>query len=123
MENKKTKLTISGKFKKPINDFDTSKLKGKKTVVIDKQSAKNFGKVTGNRTSGFKQPSSFKKTTSIKNNFFSKAQPIASDFERRKLAEQRATKRLSLIHISEPTRLGMISYAVFCLKKKLVDNN
>ena len=28
--------------------------------------------------------------------------------------------RLSLIHISEPTRLGMISYAVFCLKKKNV---
>src|SRR5450759_1715761 len=27
-------------------------------------------------------------------------------------------KYLSLIHISEPTRLGMISYAVFCLKKK-----
>ena len=26
---------------------------------------------------------------------------------------------LSLIHISEPTRLGMISYAVFCLKKTL----
>src|SRR5659263_567985 len=25
---------------------------------------------------------------------------------------------LSLIHISEPTRLGMISYAVFCWKKK-----
>src|SRR5665648_1192538 len=25
---------------------------------------------------------------------------------------------LSLIHISEPTRLGMTSYAVFCLKKK-----
>ena len=24
---------------------------------------------------------------------------------------------LSLIHISEPTRLGFISYAVFCLKK------
>src|SRR5665648_1283779 len=26
--------------------------------------------------------------------------------------------KISLIHISEPTRLGMISYAVFCLKKK-----
>src|SRR5678816_3378578 len=26
--------------------------------------------------------------------------------------------RLSLIHISEPTRLLSISYAVFCLKKK-----
>src|SRR5450756_2659731 len=30
----------------------------------------------------------------------------------------RVLKYLSLIHISEPTRLGMISYAVFCLKKK-----
>src|SRR5450759_1622753 len=27
----------------------------------------------------------------------------------------RTMGRLSLIHISEPTRLGMISYAVFCL--------
>ena len=31
---------------------------------------------------------------------------------------QKFTFILSLIHISEPTRLGMISYAVFCLKKK-----
>src|SRR5450756_2713379 len=30
----------------------------------------------------------------------------------------RAAEDLSLIHISEPTRLGMSSYAVFCLKKK-----
>src|SRR5659263_716643 len=30
----------------------------------------------------------------------------------------RSSQPLSLIHISEPTRLGMISYAVFCLKKK-----
>eukprot|EP00658_Telonema_sp_P-2_P010923 TRINITY_DN14159_c0_g1_i1.p2 TRINITY_DN14159_c0_g1~~TRINITY_DN14159_c0_g1_i1.p2 ORF type:complete len:118 (-),score=29.70 TRINITY_DN14159_c0_g1_i1:100-453(-) len=29
--------------------------------------------------------------------------------------------RLSLIHISEPTRLLSISYAVFCLKKKKED--
>src|SRR5450759_3268828 len=31
---------------------------------------------------------------------------------------QHLAHELSLIHISEPTRLGMISYAVFCLKKK-----
>src|SRR5450756_2683965 len=31
--------------------------------------------------------------------------------------EHLARLGLSLIHISEPTRLGMISYAVFCLKK------
>src|SRR5450756_84866 len=30
-------------------------------------------------------------------------------------AYQAALVELSLIHISEPTRLGMISYAVFCL--------
>ncbi|GAB5858194.1 hypothetical protein JMUB7542_27880 [Staphylococcus aureus] len=28
-------------------------------------------------------------------------------------------KYLSLIHISEPTRLALISYAVFCLKKTM----
>src|SRR5450756_1676964 len=32
-------------------------------------------------------------------------------------------KYISLIHISEPTRLGMISYAVFCLKKKNTSHN
>src|SRR5450756_2419501 len=39
-----------------------------------------------------------------------------SDEECRRLL--RIGIHLSLIHISEPTRLGMISYAVFCLKKK-----
>src|SRR5665648_899209 len=34
------------------------------------------------------------------------------------LGDIEAAFTLSLIHISEPTRLGMISYAVFCLKKK-----
>src|SRR5450756_2074857 len=33
------------------------------------------------------------------------------------LAHAVMVSELSLIHISEPTRLGMISYAVFCLKK------
>eukprot|EP00658_Telonema_sp_P-2_P006041 TRINITY_DN1229_c0_g1_i2.p1 TRINITY_DN1229_c0_g1~~TRINITY_DN1229_c0_g1_i2.p1 ORF type:complete len:103 (-),score=16.45 TRINITY_DN1229_c0_g1_i2:88-396(-) len=33
-----------------------------------------------------------------------------------------ADESLSLIHISEPTRLLSISYAVFCLKKKKKNN-
>ena len=94
MENKKTKLTISGKPKKSFKDFDNSKTQGKKTVVIDKQVNKPFSKGAINRSGGLKQSTSFKKTNSLKNNFTPKAQPIASDFERRKLAEQRATKRL-----------------------------
>ena len=95
MENKKTKLTISGKPKKSFKDFETSKNQGKKTVVIDKHHQKSFGKSASNRPGGFKQSSTnFKKGSLVKNNFQNKTQPITSDFERRKLAEQRATKRL-----------------------------
>src|SRR5450756_618916 len=36
----------------------------------------------------------------------------------RRRSRRSTVSSLSLIHISEPTRLGMISYAVFCLKKK-----
>ena len=43
MENKKTKLTISGKVKKTIKNFETSKVQGKKTVIIDKKPNKSFG--------------------------------------------------------------------------------
>ena len=40
-------------------------------------------------------------------------------YEEKKLVTRRdARLSLSLIHISEPTRLLSISYAVFCLKKK-----
>src|SRR5665648_1108060 len=44
--------------------------------------------------------------------------PMFDDIIGIKLAQASIlTVGLSLIHISEPTRLGMISYAVFCLKK------
>src|SRR5659263_360017 len=46
---------------------------------------------------------------------------VTTDITERKHAEnallESEIRMLSLIHISEPTRLGMISYAVFCLKK------
>ena len=34
------------------------------------------------------------------------------------MSDRRPVIKLSLIHISEPTRQAEISYAVFCLKKK-----
>ena len=37
---------------------------------------------------------------------------------RGKTSPHQVERELSLIHISEPTRLLSISYAVFCLKKK-----
>ncbi len=94
---KKTKLTISGGIaKKSIKNIDKAKNLGKNSVIIEKQP----GKFTS-RGGSFKSNSS-----KIKNNFTSnngnfsksnyapKSPPSTSDFERRKLAEQRATKRL-----------------------------
>src|SRR5450756_3095050 len=40
-----------------------------------------------------------------------KAAPVG----RQRMVAPNEVQDLSLIHISEPTRLGMISYAVFCL--------
>ena len=95
MENKKTKLTISGKPKKSFKNFDNKGIAGKKTVFIDKKPNKVLGKGFVNKTGGFKQSiSNFKKAPSLKNNFPPKTNAATSDFERRKLAEQRATKRL-----------------------------
>ncbi len=89
MEKKKTKLTISGYPKKTFKKLDTSKNHGKKTVLIDKKPVKKTGK------SNFRPFSNnFKKSGSFKTNFTTKISPSSiSDFEKRKLAEQRATKK------------------------------
>ncbi len=97
MENKKTKLTISGTPKKSIKNFTINKSQGKKSVTIEKP-ANRFQK----KNISFKSPSNFKsksfsntnKGSSFRPSFPSKTSSTTSDFERRKLAEQRATKRL-----------------------------
>ena len=96
MENKKTKLTISGNPKKSFKKFETSKNQNKKTVFIDRQSKKTNTKSNFTKpTSGFRPSSSnFKKNFSLNPGFNPKTSTSSSDFERRKLAEQRATKRL-----------------------------
>ena len=93
---KKTKLTISGTAKKSFKNIEIAKTQGKNSVVIEKQSIKFPSR------GGSSRPGSFKpKTTSTLNrgaptkpSFAPKSPPITNDFERRKLAEQRATKRL-----------------------------
>jgi len=92
---KKTKLTISGTAKKSINNIEIAKTQGKKTVVIEKQTNKFPNKTGFSRPSTFKPKttSSFNRGASVKPSFASKPPPVANDFERRKLAEQRATKR------------------------------
>ncbi len=98
MENKKTKLTISGTVKKSIKNIELAKTQGKHSVVIEK-TKNNFVKKGGSFRPSAKNPrskpsTSFSRGTPLKSSFGFKTPPITNDFEKRKLAEQRATKRL-----------------------------
>ena len=93
---KKTKLTISGSAKKSIKNIELAKVQRKNSVFIEKQSNKFVNRGGSSKPSGFKSKSvsTFNRGSSNKPVFTSKSPPITNDFERRKLAEQRATKRL-----------------------------
>ena len=95
MERKKTKLTISGSSKKTISNIELAKSKGKNSVIIEKKLGRFGNKPRFPRTD--KQETSFKSKPFItsKASVFSKPSPTPSNhFEKRKLAEQRATRRL-----------------------------
>tara|TARA_Y100001970_G_scaffold128565_1_gene158719 strand:- start:1524 stop:3746 length:2223 start_codon:yes stop_codon:yes gene_type:complete len=94
MERKKTKLTISGSSKKTMSSIEIAKTQGKNSVLIQKKTNKYFNKSNYNNKN---QKSYFSNKTSTfpKKTIFSKPSTnIPNDFEKRKLAEQRATKRL-----------------------------
>ena len=95
MENKKTKLTISGSSKKSYKNLTSTKSQGKKTVIIERHAARPGIKTGVNKSSGFRSSQQKNKQGfNFKANFAAKVSPAGADFERRKLAEQRATKRL-----------------------------
>ena len=93
---KKTKLTISGTAKKSFKNIEIAKSQGKNSVVIEKQPSKFPSRGGSSRPGGFKPKttSTFNRGAPVKPSFTPKSPPITNDFERRKLAEQRATKRL-----------------------------
>ena len=93
---KKTKLTISGSAKKSIKNIEIAKTQGKNSVVIGKQTGKfsTRGGSFRSTTSKTRSSSAFNRGTSLKPSFNPKTQSTTNDFEKRKLAEQRATKRL-----------------------------
>ena len=93
---KKTKLTISGTAKKSFKNIEIAKTQGKNSVVIEKQLNKFPSRGGSSKPGGFKPKttSTFNRGVSVKPSFAPKSPPITNDFERRKLAEQRATKRL-----------------------------
>ncbi len=97
---KKTKLTISGTSKKSIKNFDLTKSRDKKSIIIDKTKKNFVKKGTPFRSSGsggkYKPTAAFDRGAFSKTSFGKKTPPITNDFERRKLAEQRATRRIKI---------------------------
>ncbi len=87
MEKKKTKLTLSGNLKKSISNIEKAKTQGKNSVFIERKN----NKFSGRRN--FNNPG-FKPVSKPKNPNFLKPKTPSNDYEKRKLAEQRATKRL-----------------------------
>jgi len=110
MENKKTKLTISGTAKKSIKNIEIAKTQGKNSVVIEKPKNNFVKKNSSFRTSGnntrSKSTTSFNRGSPLKPSFGVKSPPAINDFEKRKLAEQRATKRLKGDSDSKKIKLG-----------------
>ena len=93
---KKTKLTISGSTKKTIKNIEIAKTQGKNSVFIEKQTGKFPNRAGSFRSNPgkIKPTSSYNRGIGMKSSFVPKSPAITNDFERRKLAEQRATKRL-----------------------------
>ncbi|MDC1159456.1 translation initiation factor IF-2 [Candidatus Pelagibacter sp.] len=93
MDNKKTKLTLSGIAKKSIENIELAKTKSKNSVVIEKKSNKFSQKNSFNKPASVRSKPTT--TTSTRINSTAKTiSPITNDYEKRKLAEQRATRRL-----------------------------
>ena len=94
MEKKKLKLSISGTSKKTINSIEQAKSHSKNTVVIEKKSSRFVNKPNFSRGNKSSEIRSQNNNISKQKTFFKPSTPISSDFEKRKLAEQRATRRL-----------------------------
>ena len=109
MEKKKLKLSISGSTNKTINSIEQAKNQSKNTVVIEKKSTRFFGKPKISRPISNNDKLKNKTSFSEKKTSYSKPfQNISSDFEKRKLAEQRATKRIKgeITKDSKSNKLG-----------------
>ncbi len=94
MEHKKTKLTISGNAKKSLSNIEIAKTKSKNSVLIEKKNKFNFKGIQNKPFTPRNNTSSKSFINQKKNNISNPSLKIPTDYERRKLAEQRATRRL-----------------------------
>ena len=94
MEKKKLKLTISGSSKKTINNIELAKSYSKNSVVIEKKNTRFGSKPSFSKSTHQRNTFNKSKTNFVPRDPVTSKPSSANDFEKRKLAEQRATKRL-----------------------------
>jgi len=95
MEKKKLKLSITGSANKTISSIEKAKSKSKNTVVIEKKAKRFSGKPYSPRPNSNTNKLTNNTSFIQKKSNYSKPFPdTSSDFEKRKLAEQRATRRI-----------------------------
>ena len=94
MEKKKLKLSISGSSKKTINSIEQAKSQSKNTVVIEKKPRFGTKPNYARPNTSNERPKGSTPFVPRNNTFSKPTTSPSSDFERRKLAEQRATRRL-----------------------------
>ncbi len=107
MEKKKIKLKLSGNLKKSISNIERAKTQGKNSVLIEKKNNKFSNKRSFNFS---RQDFNQKKNNNaqLKTSSFEKPTAPSNDYEKRKLAEQRATRRLK----AEPEKKDIKGKAV-----------
>ena len=94
MEKKKLKLTISGNSKKTISNIELAKSQSKNSVVIEKKSKRFGSKSSFSKKNPQKTIFNKPKTNFVPRDPIAPKKSVINDFEKRKLAEQRATKRI-----------------------------
>ncbi len=108
MEKKKLKLSVSGTSKKTLSSIEQAKSKSKNAVVIEKKTSKFLGKPQFSRQNN----NNFRATNTNArrpNDFIRPSTQPTSDFEKRKLAEQRATRRLKGENLQKENKSSKIS--------------
>ncbi|MDC2995947.1 translation initiation factor IF-2 [Candidatus Pelagibacter sp.] len=91
MDKKKIKLKLSGNIKRSITNIERAKTQGKNSVVIEKKN-----KFSNKKPFNFNRQNinSKKNILEKRPNLSEKSSAPSNDYEKRKLAEQRATRRL-----------------------------
>ena len=94
MEKKKLKLSITGSSRKTLSSIEQAKSQSKNAVFIERKAGRILRKPSNQKINRSNNNFKTQERQIPSKNSFIDQRNIKSDFDKRKLAEQRATKRL-----------------------------